>query len=292
MDLQPATVAILFPGQGSHTPEMGDETRALRPDLVAHVVEAVGTDPFPLAADSTRYAQPAILCAALARWSTLAPTLGDAPYVALGHSLGELGALVASGQLDERDALTLAAERGRLMAEAGSGGMVAVLGGTIEDATALAQAYGLTVANDNAPGQVVLAGSDEDTRAAAKGARGAGLRALRLDVTGAFHSPAMVPARDGFVAALAATEFTAPAEGRVAAFSPTTLAAAVDPADVLATALTSPVRFREALLALDAAGVTRFVETGPGEVLAKLVSRTLPEATATVHPSREVADVA
>ncbi len=289
MDLQPGTVAILFPGQGSHTPEMGQESRALRADLVEHLLDVVGEDPFLRVAESTRFAQPAILCAALARWSSLAPTLTGTPTVALGHSLGELGALVASGQLDEFDALTLAAQRGRLMAGAGSGGMVAVLGGTVEDATALAEAHGLSVANDNAPGQVVLAGSDDDTRAAARAARGVGLRALRLDVTGAFHSPAMASARDGFVAALAATRFRDPTS---TAFSATTLTPAYDPGDVLATALTSPVRFREALLALDAAGVTHFVETGPGDVLTKLVGRTLPEATAAVHMLREVADVA
>lgn len=289
MELQPDTIAILFPGQGSHTAEMGDEARALRPDLVAHVTEAVGEDPFPRASESTRFAQPAILCAALARWSSLAPTLDGRSFVALGHSLGELGALVAGGVLDERDALTLAAERGRLMADAGRGGMVAVLGGTIEDATKLAEEFGLTVANDNAPGQVVLAGSDDDTKAAARGARAHGLRALRLDVTGAFHSPAMAAARDGFVAALAATAFR---DASAPVLSPTTLAEVHDPGDVLATALTAPVRFREAVLLLQEAGVRRWIETGPGDVLSKLVARTVPDADVTVHELREAADVA
>lgn len=283
------TTAILFPGQGSHTAEMAAETAALRPDLVAHVVQAVGEDPFPRAGESTAFAQPAILCAALARWSSLQPTL-DGPIVALGHSLGELGALVASGQLGELDALSLAAERGRLMAAAGAGGMVAVLGGSIEEATALADAHGLTVANDNAPGQVVLAGSDEDTRAAARGARGVGLRALRLDVTGAFHSPAMGAARDGFETALHAADLT-PAAG-AAAFSPTTLAPVTDPVAVLSQALTSPVRFREAVLALADRGVTRWIETGPGDVLTKLVGRILDEPDVRVHELREAADVA
>jgi acyl transferase domain-containing protein len=289
MQLQPDTTVVLFPGQGSHTAEMAAETAALRPDLVAHVTEVVGEDPFPRAGESTRFAQPAILCAALARWSDLKPALADGAYVALGHSLGELGALVASGALDERDALTLAAERGRLMAAAGDGGMVAVLGGTIEDATALADAHGLTVANDNAPGQVVLAGSDEDVRAAARGARGVGLRALRLDVTGAFHSPSMGAARDGFVAALAATAFADPA---APTFSPTTVTVVEDPADILATALTAPVRFRESILALNEAGAVRWIETGPGEVLSKLVTRTLTDPDVRVHDVREAADVA
>jgi len=289
MQLPSETTVVLFPGQGSHTAEMATETATLRPDLVAHVTEAVGEDPFPRAAESTRFAQPAILCASLARWSALKASLTGTSFVALGHSLGELGALVASGALNERDALTLAAERGRLMAAAGDGGMVAVLGGTIESATALADAHGLTVANDNAPGQVVLAGSDDDVRAAARGARGVGLRALRLDVTGAFHSPSMGTAREGFVAALAATAF---AEPGAPAFSPTTVAVVEDPADILATALTAPVRFRESVLALHEAGARRWIETGPGEVLSKLVTRTLPDADVSVHDLREAADVA
>ncbi|PTL54371.1 ACP S-malonyltransferase [Paraconexibacter algicola] len=284
------STAILFPGQGSHTAEMAAETAALRPDLLAHVVEVVGEDPFPRAAESTAFAQPAILCAALARFSQLAPTL-DGPVVALGHSLGELGALVAAGQLDELDALALAAERGRLMAAAGTGGMVAVLGGTIEQATELADSFGLTVANDNAPGQVVLAGSEADTKAAARGARGVGLRALRLDVTGAFHSPAMAAARDGFEAALHAATFTDVPVGS-AAFSPTTVAPVTDPVAVLSQALTSPVRFREAVLALHEAGVRRWIETGPGDVLAKLVGRILDAPDVRVHTVREAADVA
>ncbi|MTD44261.1 acyltransferase domain-containing protein [Conexibacter sp. W3-3-2] len=284
------STAILFPGQGSHTAEMAAETAALRPDLLAHVVEVVGEDPFPRAAESTAFAQPAILCAALARFSQLAPTL-DGPVVALGHSLGELGALVAAGQLDELDALALAAERGRLMAAAGTGGMVAVLGGTIEQATELADSFGLTVANDNAPGQVVLAGSEADTKAAARGARGVGLRALRLDVTGAFHSPAMAAARDGFEAALHAATFTDVPVGS-AAFSPTTVAPVTDPVAVLSQALTSPVRFREAVLALHEAGVRRWIETGPGDVLAKLVGRILDAPDVHVHTVREAADVA
>lgn len=284
------STAILFPGQGSHTAEMAAETAALRPDLLAHVVEVVGEDPFPRAAESTAFAQPAILCAALARFSQLAPTL-DGPVVALGHSLGELGALVAAGQLDELDALALAAERGRLMAAAGTGGMVAVLGGTIEQATELADSFGLTVANDNAPGQVVLAGSEADTKAAARGARGVGLRALRLDVTGAFHSPAMAAARDGFEAALHAATFTDVPVGS-AAFSPTTVAPVTDPVAVLSQALTSPVRFREAVLALHEAGVRRWIETGPGDVLTKLVGRILDAPDVRVHTVREAADVA
>jgi acyl transferase domain-containing protein len=99
----------------------------------------------------------------------------------------------------------------------------------------------------------------------------------------------MGAARDGFVAALAATAFADPA---APAFSPTTVTVVEDPADILATALTAPVRFRESILALHEAGAVRWIETGPGEVLSKLVTRTLTDPDVRVHDVREAADVA
>src|SRR5207302_1575708 len=97
-------------------PEMRDVVAQVRPDLLAMAAEIVGEDPFPRAADGTQYAQPAIFCASLAGWSALERPEGD--FMA-GHSLGELGALVAAGSLTERDGLELVALRGRLMQEAG-----------------------------------------------------------------------------------------------------------------------------------------------------------------------------
>ncbi len=284
VQLPDMTTVLLIPGQGSQTEGMGEEARALAPDLVEAAVAAVGEDPFPRVTDSTAFAQPAILTSSLARARSLPAS--DGPVVALGHSLGELGALVLTGILGEEDAIRLSAERGRLMARAGEGdrvtGMLAVIGGTPQDAAALADAHGLTVANDNSPGQVVLAGEDDALTAARQAARPAGLRAIRLDVAGAFHSPVMAPAQDAFAAVLADTAFSPPADGAIA-FSPTTLAPIEDPADVLARALVSPVRFREAVLALDAAGAARWLETGPGEVLSGLVRRTLPDADIALH---------
>src|ERR1700749_204637 len=104
--------AILFPGQGSQTPDMRAPVAHVRPDLLAQVIQIVGEDPFPRVGDGTRFAQPAIFCASLAGWCGLDRL--QAEFMA-GHSLGEIGALVAAGALSERDGLSLVALRGRLM---------------------------------------------------------------------------------------------------------------------------------------------------------------------------------
>ncbi len=268
--------AVLFPGQGAQVPDLRERVAVARPDLLARCVALVGDDPFARIAESTRFAQPAIFCASLA---ALRP-LGDDVAAVAGHSLGELAALVAAGALDEGDALALVVERGRLMGEAGGGGMLAVLGAEPEQVEALARAHGVVVANDNAPGQLVLSGPDADLRAARRAARAEGLRSMPLGVAGAFHSPAMAPAVEPFRAALARTAFRAP---RVPVLSGLTARPMDDPRTALADALTGPVRFRAVLERLWADGVRTFTDAGPGTVLAGLVRRTLPDATVRAH---------
>src|SRR4051812_45092846 len=184
---------------------MREEVARLRPDLLLAVCEIVGDDPFERVEETTRFAQPAILCSSLARWSVL-----DAdPEVLLGHSLGELAALAAAGAIGEREALELVAIRGRLMAQAAApgDGMLAALGGEPGVVRALAAHHGVTVANDNAPGQLVLSGGTDALDAFAREAKARGVRTMPLAVRGAFHSPAMEPAREAWVGALADTEF-------------------------------------------------------------------------------------
>jgi malonyl CoA-acyl carrier protein transacylase len=245
-----------------------------RPELLSMAVEIVGEDPFLRAEEGTMFAQPAIFCASLAGWHAMDAPLGD--FMA-GHSLGELGALVAAGSLDERIGLELVALRGRLMQEAGDrsgdGGMLALLGpGAADHARALAEAHGLSVANDNSPQQVVLSGARDALPDAAAAAHEVGLRAMQLPVTGAFHSPMMSPATGDFRAALERVEFKSP---RVPVFSAVTAAPFDDIPRRLLEALTMPVRWREMMLALHERGVERFVEVGPGRVLTGLVKRTL-----------------
>lgn len=269
-----ALTAILFPGQGSQTPQMRDVVAEARPELLSLVHSAVGEDPFTRAEEGTRYAQPAIFCASLAGWSALGAPQGD--FMA-GHSLGEIAALVAAGSLSEEEGVRLVALRGKLMQEAGDragdGGMLALLGaGAAERAAEIAGAHGLAVANDNSPQQVVLSGARSALAPAAESAQELGLRAMELPVTGAFHSPMMASAVPEFAAALERAEIRPP---QVTVFSAVTAAPFDDIRRRLVEALTMPVRWRETMLALREQGVERFVETGPGKVLSGLAKRTL-----------------
>jgi [acyl-carrier-protein] S-malonyltransferase len=277
--LNATATALLFPGQGSQTPDMREQVADVRPDLLRAVTELVGEDPFERVDESTRFAQPAILCASLASWSLLADRVD--PVVMAGHSLGELSALAAAGAVEELDALALVVLRGRLMAESGaaSGGgtMLAVVGGTPARAAALAARNGVSVANDNAPDQVVLSGAPERLEAARKAARADGLRAMMLEVAGAFHSPQMEAAVEPFRAALAGTAFREPLTPVV---SCATARPFEDPATQLAEALVRPVRWRETMTALAGQGATTFVDAGPGRVLAKLAPRCVAGAAA------------
>lgn len=270
--------AGLFPGQGSHTTGMRALVEELAPELAQRCVQLVGEDPFARVADSTRFAQPAIFCASLAGWLRLREHVAPAWFA--GHSLGELTALVAAGALDAHAGLELAVRRGALMADAPAGGeegMLAVLRAPLDHVQRLADAHGVSLANDNAPGQAVLAGPLDALRAAAAQARQEGARAIMLDVAGAFHSPAMAGAVAPFRAALQEVELRAPAVPVVSCASARPF---VDVRQELAQAIVRPVRWRETMLALAGLGAERFLDFGPGTVLAGLVTRNLPEAEA------------
>ena len=173
--------ALLFPGQGSQTPEMRDLVAARSPELLDRCVELVGDDPFPRVEESTRFQQPAIFCASIAGWRGLPDDVE--PGAAAGHSLGELAALAAAGVLSVEDALELVVLRGRLMAEADDrGSMIALVGADDAEAAQVADAAELTVANDNAPGQIVLAGDRGSFDRAEAVAGELGKRAIRLPV--------------------------------------------------------------------------------------------------------------
>jgi [acyl-carrier-protein] S-malonyltransferase len=268
--------ALLFPGQGSQTPEMREQVARVRPDLLKLAIEVVGDDPFLRVDDGTAYAQPAIFCASISGWCQM----GRPTYeFTAGHSMGELGALVAAGVLSERSGLELVALRGRLMQQAGEaagdGGMIAVGGAeAAERAEEVAAPHGLSIANDNSPQQVVLSGPAAVLPAAEATARELGLRAKILPVTGAFHSPMMASAVPEFERALARVEL-GPANSTV--ISAVTAEPFDDVRARLVQALTGPVRWRELLLALNERGVTRFVEVGPGKVLTGLAKRTLKD---------------
>jgi len=138
----------------------------------------------------------------------------------------------------------------------------------------LAASLGLVLANDNSPGQVVLAGPIDALNAAEERARAeTGARAQRLAVSGAFHSQLMAPAAERLRAALARTTFREP---RIPVYSNSTVAPFTDPQRELAENLLRPVRWRETLLAFHALGIDDYIELGPGQILTGLVKRTVP----------------
>jgi [acyl-carrier-protein] S-malonyltransferase len=178
--------------------------------------------------------------------------------------------------------------RSSLMAEADdTGSMLALVGATEEEAREIAAHAGVTVANDNAPGQVVLSGEREKLAQAEEDARDHGRRALKLNVAGAFHSPLMEPAVQPFREALDAITLGEP---RFPVVSCASTLPFRDVRDELAAALICPVRWRETMLALQDAGCTRFVEVGPGKVLARLGKRILSDGLKVETPSLEPAN--
>jgi [acyl-carrier-protein] S-malonyltransferase len=271
--------AALFPGQGSQAEDLTETLARLRPDLLELAHAELGDNALERAAESTAYAQPATYCASLAGWSLLGPEHVD---VLVGHSLGELSALAAAGAVDEAAGLRLVALRGRLMERAaeeagGDGGMLA-LSVSRDVGEALARGFGLTVANDNSPDQVVLSGERDWLEVLAEEAGQAGVRTKLLPIRGAFHSSAMASAREEFADALRRTSIGDP---RIPVFSCLSAAPMDDPRRRLAQALTNPVRWRETLVALRRRGVESFIEVGPGKVLTGLVKRTLDGVEAT-----------
>ncbi len=279
------TLAGLFPGQGSHTPEMRETVRRLRPELLQACIELVGEDPFARVAQSTRFAQPAIFCASVVALQERRRSGAGEPFAYAGHSLGELAALVAAGAIGLEDGLRLAVRRGELMAAAGessgSGGMLALLGASEEQCEALAAGHGLVVANQNAPGQSVLAGPADRLREAAAAARGNGLRALMLDVAAAFHSPAMAAAVEPFREELARVDLSAP---RRPVVSCATARPFFDVANELADAIVMPVRWMQTMDRLVEMGAREFVDYGPGRVLARLTARNVRREPAAGAP--------
>jgi [acyl-carrier-protein] S-malonyltransferase len=263
--------ALLFPGQGSHSDGMDAPHRGS--PLFERGLELLGFDPFEDLAAGTRTQQPALFLCSVAAWDE---TGRPDAAAAAGHSLGEYAALVAAGALRFDDAVRLVDARAAAMdraARRAPGGMVAMLGGDQGAVLALAARLELVVANDNAPGQLVLSGPLGAVEEAAGLARDeADARARVLDVGGAFHSVLMQPAAARLDAALADTAVAPP---RFPVYSNGSAAPFVDVRRELAQNLLRPVRWRETMLALRAAGVERFVELGPGAVLAGLVKRTL-----------------
>ena len=277
--------AYIFPGQGSQFPGMAKDLYSKHKELMERANEVLGfriTDiMFEGTTDdlkATKVTQPAIFLHSV----LLSMEQEQQPDMVAGHSLGEFSALVAAGAMDWEDGLRLVAIRAREMqkcCEKVPGTMAAIikLGDDVIEQVC-AGIPGVVPANYNSPGQVVISGEEQAVDAACEQLKAAGAkRALKLPVSGAFHSPLMEPARTELAGAIEATPFHAP---KCPIYQNVTAQATTDPEEIKANLLqqlTSPVRWTQSVLNMRAAGATHFVELGPGEVLQGLVRRILPE---------------
>lgn len=288
-------IVLLFPGQGSQKAGMGADLaagHAAARQVFAEADQVLGFPLSRLCAEGpdeeltlTQNAQPALLAHGAAAWAAVASAVRPLVKAAAGHSLGEFTAWHASGALSLADALRLVRRRGELMYRSGverPGAMAAILGlgeDGVEQACRQAAGTGVVVpANYNAPDQLVISGEVEAVERAMALAKEAGAkRAIRLKVSGAFHSPLMAQAADGLRAALDEATFAAPA---FPVFANVTAGAVTDPAEgqrLLLEQLSAPVRWTAEVRALaDAHPGALFVELGPGTVLANLVKRIAP----------------
>ena len=282
-------IVFMYPGQGSQQPQMG-EAWIDHPswELVTEASEVTDRDVARLLLSAsaselteTRNSQLATFVMSMVALDAVT-RLGTEAAGHAGHSLGEYSALTASGVLDFGDAVALVAERGDAMqaaADEREGTMAAVLGLADDDDVQIAcnRAPGeVWLANHNAPGQAVIAGTPEAIDTAAGIARELGAkRVMPLQVGGAFHTPFMAPARDRLAKAIDRTDFRNPVGAMIANVDAADHGRGADWPDLLKAQLTSPVRWRQSLTTLHDAGFTTFVELGPGEVLGRLVKRTL-----------------
>ena len=289
-------VVLLFPGQGSQKPGMAKDLVDAMPaarETFTTVDRALGEPLSTLCFDGpaetltlTHNAQPALLAHGAAVWSAVKDRLASHVRAAAGHSLGEFTAYHAAGSLGVADAARLVRRRGELMLHSGvqrPGTMAAILGdvvGGIETICAQASADGGCVvpANYNAPGQVVISGEVAAVERAMELAKAAGAkRAIRLNVSGAFHSPLMEVARDGLATAIDRTDFSDPAFPVYANVTGEPVRSAADGRRLLLEQLTAPVRWTRLIerLAADYPDAI-YVEMGPGNVLSGLVKKVAP----------------
>jgi [acyl-carrier-protein] S-malonyltransferase len=283
-----ARVAVVFPGQGTQTPGMGVPWRD-RPEwgsVVDRAEAALGEPLGRLLVDAdadellrTRNAQLAVLLTSLLAWEAVSDRV--APVAFAGHSLGQVTALIAAGVLPFDDGIRFAAvraDRTQAAADATPGRMAALLGATLEHAHAAEAASAeCWVANDNAPGQVVLAGTPDGLETGIAAAKAAGARTAKpLAVGGAFHTPLMQPAADALVEDLAAVTLAAPSAPVVANHDAEPYSDADGWRARSAAHVASPVRWREVQEALGALRVDQLLEIGHGTMLAALAKRALP----------------
>jgi [acyl-carrier-protein] S-malonyltransferase len=292
--LNPKTTAFVFPGQGSQTVGMGRELAQAFPAARQTFEEADEYLGFKLsslcwegpdsALNDTVNTQPALMTCSIAAFRALHETRGEfTPAFVAGHSVGELSALVAAEAMEFEDGIALVRKRGEVMKAAGErspGGMAAILAlDTAVLAEVCSEASAATngivqVANDNAPGQIVISGDSAALEKAMELAKARGAkRAIKLQVSIAAHSPLMQSGVDEYAHAVKGIPFIAPIPPLI---SNVTAAPLTDPNEIrteLPAQLTTPVRWTESVRYMIAQGVNTFIELGSKDVLTGLIKR-------------------
>jgi len=290
------SLALLFSPQGSQAVGMGRELAAGSPASRAIYAAADAALGWPVSAlcwegpedrlNDTQQTQPCLLTTSLACAAALEEAVGeplDTAFVA-GHSVGEYAAVVAAGVLPLSDALQMVALRGRLMAaQSGSDGMAAVIGLDRDAVQAAVEGVAgpteLVVANDNAPGQVVISGSLAAIERARRVLRARGAkRVIRLNVSGAFHSPHMAPVAEALADAFGELDWRDADPPLVSNVTAEPLVDAGRIRNLLAEQVRSPVEWAASMRRLVAEGVDTFVECGPGSALVGMLKRIEPKA--------------
>jgi [acyl-carrier-protein] S-malonyltransferase len=307
-------MALVFPGQGSQSVGMGRALADASPAAAAvfaaadaalgEPISRLAWDGPAVELDLTVNSQPAILAASIAyfealreRWAALGVTPPEARFAA-GHSMGQYSALVATGSISLADGVRLVRERGRQMQASGMGreGRMAALIGLDDDrlpelVEAVRPMGEFGVANRNSPGQVVVSGEAAAVEAAVGIAKELGARrAVVLPISIAAHSPLMTGAAEAMARVLAQVEFSDPHPPLLANADGHEIATADAARRELVDHLTTGVDWVGAIERMWAAGVTTFVEIGPGRVLTGLVKRIVPEAEAIAVDDQSSAD--
>ena len=283
-----AKTALLFAGQGAQVVGMGRDLAEAHPtakSLFAEADEALGYGLSEICFSGpeeelvrTEHAQPAIY---LVGWIALKLLREQAPSILFeataGLSLGEFTALAAADAIGFEDGLRVVRRRGELMqeaCEASSGGMAAIVGLDEEAVRSVCEQAGVSLANLNCPGQIVVSGDADKMDAACEAAKAAGAkRAIPLPVAGAYHSPLMQPAQAGLAEALAKVELREPSVSVYSNVTGQAHAGAESIAGTMVDQVTLSVRWEACIRAMIADGVTRFIELGPGTALTGFMRR-------------------
>lgn len=286
-------IVLLFSGQGAQKVGMGKDFAEQSATVREMAVKADETLGFPIShimfegpdeeLTKTSRCQPALYLHGLMAWALIRERLPDLkPVAAAGLSLGEFTAHAAAGTFSFEDGLRIVGKRGAFMEEACNateGSMAALLGGDEDQVRALAAETDVDVANYNAPGQIVLSGSVAGINAAVAKAKDFGIRrAIQLHVAGAYHSRLMQSAQDQLAAELAALDFAAPSIPVVCNYAATPVAEAAEIRTMLEKQVTGSVRWTASIERLVAMGHRRFLELGPGKVIAGLVGKIVKDA--------------